>query len=165
MASDRPGQSDPGRRQGATGSPIVQDNPPREQKPTTEQKAHEVTERVAEKAQSTLENARAKVTGQINSLARVMGRATEDLKQDQHEALSRHVQQLAHKADRASQYLRDKNPKEMKDDLERLARDRPAWFLAGAFVAGLIAARFLKSSERHAEHTGAFAEGMRYGTA
>ena len=42
-------------------------------------------------------------------------------------------------------YLRGKDFDRMVDDLEGFARRQPALFLGGAFMLGLLAARFLKS--------------------
>lgn len=52
--------------------------------------------------------------------------------------------------DRASRYVGQSEPQDMVRDLEGLARRRPGAFLGGAFVAGLLLARFLKSSGERA---------------
>jgi hypothetical protein len=48
--------------------------------------------------------------------------------------------------DRLSYYLQTRTLSHMIGDLERFSRREPAMFLGGAFVAGLLGGRFLKSS-------------------
>lgn len=48
---------------------------------------------------------------------------------------------------RVSNYLRDSDLDQMSHDVEQFARQQPALFLGGAFLLGIVAARFLKSSE------------------
>jgi hypothetical protein len=138
---------------------------PHEQQPKGVQKATAATERVAERAQSTFENAKERVREQLGAVSRAFTRATEQLDQDQQSALSRRVRQYVQKTDDASRYLQDKSPREMKDDLESLARQRPAWVLGGAFLLGLLGARFLKSSERRGMTSGGMKGAVGYGTA
>jgi uncharacterized membrane protein YdfJ with MMPL/SSD domain len=113
-----------------------------------EQKATQASERVAQQAQLTFENARTTVTKQVSAVARAIDSAADTLQQHDQRGLSQRVKQYVEKAENASQYLQDKSPRELKDDLDQFARQKPAWFLGGAFVAGLLGARFLKSSEK-----------------
>jgi hypothetical protein len=52
----------------------------------------------------------------------------------------------ADRVDRASDYLRRHELKDLLRDLEGLGRRRPAAFLAGGLAAGFVLARFFKSS-------------------
>jgi hypothetical protein len=108
----------------------------------------DAVERVAESAQSSFATARQKVTDQISAVVRAVERASDELQREDQRGLANRVQQLARRAESASTYLQDKSPRELKHDLDDLARRKPAWVLGGAFVAGIAAARFLKSSER-----------------
>jgi hypothetical protein len=45
-------------------------------------------------------------------------------------------------------YLREKQPAELLDDLESLARRKPELVFGGLFVVGFAAARFFKTSRR-----------------
>jgi hypothetical protein len=49
--------------------------------------------------------------------------------------------------DRAADYLRDSDGRTIARDVESLARRQPALVFAAAFGLGLVAARFLKSSD------------------
>ncbi len=55
---------------------------------------------------------------------------------------------LAGQIEQVANYLDTKEISEMVGDVEKFARRNPAVFIGGAFAAGLLLARFLKSSEK-----------------
>jgi len=57
-----------------------------------------------------------------------------------------YVDQAAGQIERFAGYLENRSVDELMYDAERFARRQPAMFLGGAFVLGVLAARFLKSS-------------------
>jgi len=61
-------------------------------------------------------------------------------------AATDYVMRAADGVDRVAQYLRSRDLSRVVQDVESFARREPAIFLGGAFVAGLIGSRFLKSS-------------------
>lgn len=61
------------------------------------------------------------------------------------------IDRAADSVDAVAWYLRDRSFGELARDVERFARREPALFLGGAFVAGLIGGRFLKSSRGRRE--------------
>lgn len=73
--------------------------------------------------------------------------ASERLRTDD-DALAGPAERAASQLDRMSNYLRDKQPADLLDDIESLARRRPEIVFGGMFVAGLAAARFFKASRR-----------------
>lgn len=52
----------------------------------------------------------------------------------------------AQKIEQAAKYFESKDVKDMYHDVENFARQNPAIFIGGAFVLGILAARFIKSS-------------------
>lgn len=54
---------------------------------------------------------------------------------------------VAHKLDQAADYFENNDLKKMYGDAESFARRNPAVLIGGAFVLGLLAVRFLKSSK------------------
>ena len=121
-----------------------------------EQKANQAAQRAAEQAKLSYDNARAQVSEQVGAVARAVESAAQTLREQDQTGLSRKVQPYVQKIENASTYLKDKSPRQLKEDIDRLARERPAWFLGGAFVLGVLAARFIKSSERGSvEYAGA----------
>jgi hypothetical protein len=72
---------------------------------------------------------------------------SEQLKQqDERGEFSEYFERAADQVDRLTNYLKSHDVREMVDRLERLARKQPGLFVGGAFVTGLLLARFLKSS-------------------
>jgi hypothetical protein len=57
-----------------------------------------------------------------------------------------YVSKAAAQIDRVAQLLRDTNPREVVRGTESFARREPLIFLGGAFIVGIVGARFLKSS-------------------
>jgi hypothetical protein len=66
------------------------------------------------------------------------------------EELRECAERAAHQVERAASYVRENEVRDLVRDFEDAARARPAWFLAGSFVAGALVARFLKSSSERA---------------
>ena len=62
-----------------------------------------------------------------------------------------YVDQAADQVERLSEYVRERDVVQIAGDVEKFARREPALFLGGAFVLGLCAARFLKSSSQTAQ--------------
>src|SRR4051812_22012319 len=71
----------------------------------------------------------------------------------------------ADRVEQLSSYLDERELGELVDDVEALARRRPAIFFAGAFALGFLAARFVRSSDAYARRgtrrgTGRMVEGV-----
>jgi hypothetical protein len=70
-----------------------------------------------------------------------------------HDEISRGVGHYAQRAaahvDSMSSYLRDAELQAVVRDTGQFARRRPEVFIGGAFLAGVLAARFLKASSSH----------------
>jgi hypothetical protein len=93
-----------------------------------------------------------RLSGQIDNAAQGISGASQALKSVS-EQLQKEQPQLANYAERAaeqiehvSSYLKGKDLDQLVQDVESFARRQPAAFLGSAFVLGLAAARFLKSS-------------------
>ncbi len=113
-----------------------------------ERRVNLVTRRLADKAQSTFATARTGISDGFSAVARAMGRASNQLSEEDQGGLAKQVQRYIGKAESAGQYVREVSPRQLKDDFDRFARERPAVVLGGAFILGLVAARFLKASDR-----------------
>jgi hypothetical protein len=112
-----------------------------------EHKAQQATDRAADKAQQSVQNTQSRIAEQLSAVAHAIDSAANRLEQDQQQGLSRRVKRYVQKVEDVSRQVREKSPRELKDDADRLARQKPAWFLGGAFLLGLLSARFLKSSD------------------
>jgi hypothetical protein len=100
-----------------------------------------------ERAGTGLEESRRRVAEQIGGIAHVFERCGQELRTEAPAPVARLAESLAAQVERVGNYLREADARRMARDLEELARRQPGVVLAGAFGVGLLAARFLKSSE------------------
>lgn len=108
-----------------------------------------VAENLQGKAAEALQAQREAAAGRIETLAEAVRQTAQSITEEDEDAL---VGQIAEEAaDRihgASEYVRSHELRDVIDDVEDLARRHPLLFCAGAFAAGALVARFLKSSHR-----------------
>lgn len=118
--------------------------------------------RISEQARTSVQNAKdragsafterkGQLSGQITGVAGAVRRGTEQLRDEGHGQIAEYAESLADSVDRAGTYLRDADIHRLRNDLEDLARRQPVLVVGGALALGVIAARFLRSSERSAE--------------
>ena len=105
-----------------------------------------VLDRVREQANEQLSTQKDRATDGLGNLANAVRQTTRPLREQQHGAIADYVEQAADRIEQFSASLRDRNLSELVDDAQRFARRQPALFLAATFTAGVLAARFLKSS-------------------
>jgi len=113
----------------------------------------EAYDSVAEKASTTFQEKKVGLTSGLNSIADGIRRAGDSLAQtpDQNpitEHSARYANTAAQKLQQAARYFETNDFRQMRRDTENFARRNPALFLGGAFVLGMLAARFLKSSPK-----------------
>jgi hypothetical protein len=98
----------------------------------------------------------------LGTVAAALRGAAQDLQQGEVEALGTYAEGAAEQLDKVAGYLREKDLKGLTGDAETFARRHPEVFLGGAFLAGILAARFLKSSRPKATETteGGFGSGF-----
>lgn len=109
------------------------------------QQAKETAGRIAdEQVSKQKENA----TGVLEQVAGALQMTGEHLRSSQQERIAQFAQQASDQVRQFSDSIRGAQPRDIVRRVEDLARREPALFLGGAFVLGLLGARFLKSSER-----------------
>lgn len=146
------GTQTPGSTQGTSGLG-PSNNPTEQAKQAARQaadqakdKVGEVTDQAKEKVGSQLATQKDRVAENIGGVAQMLRQTGQQMRdQDQH-GLTDYVDRAASQVERLSSYLRDNDMGRVVDDVERFARREPALFLGGAFVLGLLGARFMKSS-------------------
>jgi hypothetical protein len=117
----------------------------------TEQ-AKETAHNVASQAQETVRQQVGQRSTEVGE--RVSGTAAdirsvgEELQKQGKDGPAKLAQQAAERVDRAGAYLRESDADRILSDVEDFGRRRPWAVLAGATIAGLAAARFLKASSR-----------------
>lgn len=115
--------------------------------------AGQAYEVAAEKATTKLEEQKTNLSGGLASIADSVRQVSDNLRgPDVQDGISKfageYSEAAAEKIEGVANYFEKKNVREMYGDLENFARRNPAAFVGGAFVLGLLAARFLKSGSR-----------------
>jgi hypothetical protein len=82
----------------------------------------------------------------LGTVAGALRGAAQDLQQGEVAALGTYAESAAEQIGKVAGYLREKDLDGLRRDAETFARRHPEVFLGGAFLAGILAARFLKSS-------------------
>ena len=94
-----------------------------------------------------LDQQKGQAADRLGSLASVLRDTASQLQEkDGGAGIGRFADQAAGQVDRVAQYLRDRDLNTFVRDTETFARRHPDVFLGGTFLAGLLLARFLKSS-------------------
>lgn len=96
---------------------------------------------------------KSRAADEASHLSEAVRCAAERLHEEQDEHLAGYADSLAQQIDRVSDYLRERDMRDLLNDAQAFARRRPEVVLGGMFVAGLVAARFLKASSE-AQETG-----------
>lgn len=105
-----------------------------------------VMDRVRSTATEQLSNQKTRATDGLGSMARAVRQTAQPLRDNQQDAIAQYVEEAADKIERMSTQLRDKDVTELVSDAQRFARQHTAVFIGSAFAVGVLAARFLKSS-------------------
>ena len=118
-------------------------------------KASGVVGAVQQQAVSRLDKQKEHAADELASVAGTVRQMGDQLKQPEHGAVAQYA---AHYGDVAadqlqqiSGYLRQHDAKQLVSEVESFARREPVLFTGGAFVLGLIGARFLKSKPLSAQ--------------
>lgn len=104
----------------------------------------DVQHRATEQMRSGIDSGMQRAAGALKGVAESMtgGSATDDA------GAGQYVRQAGEQVRRAAEYLENTDMKQLASDTESFARRQPAVFLGGAFVLGVVAARFFKNSQR-----------------
>jgi hypothetical protein len=100
-----------------------------------------------DQAGSSLGEGRRRAADRIGGIGAALHRTGEQLRNEDQAPFGDFADTIGRQADRMAEYLRDSDGRTIMRDLEGLARRQPALIFAGAFALGVVAARFLKSSE------------------
>jgi hypothetical protein len=107
-----------------------------------------VTEQATQRVQSGINSGKSRAAETLGSVAQTLLQSTQQLRDQNQAGAGQYVERAAEQVQRLSDYLQNTEVSEIVDNVERVARRRPAAFLGGAFALGLLGARFLKSSRR-----------------
>ena len=110
------------------------------------QGAKQVATQAQSQAQSRLERGKADAAITLSSVATSLLNSGMQLRDGEQAMAGEYVERAARQIERAAHFVQTADVREMVDQVEDFARRRPAMFIGSAFAAGLLAARFLKSS-------------------
>lgn len=107
---------------------------------------------VKERATAQLSTQKNRATDGLGSLANAVRQSSRPLRDNQQDTIAEYVEKAADQIERLSSRLREREVNDLVNDAQQFARRQPALFIGGAFAAGMLAARFLKSSADSAHH-------------
>lgn len=111
--------------------------------------ASETAGRVKEQASEMANQQKSSVADRIGGYSSAMHQSAQAFEEkDPNIAWLTH--QVADRLSSAADYVRGRDLSELKSDVERIARNHPAAFFGGLFVAGLVVGNLLKASGRAA---------------
>lgn len=129
--------------------------------------AIEKIEETRDQAREGVDRGRQQMADRIRRLGSALRSTSESLKSED-ELVAHYAEMASERMDRAAGYMSSADFGTVLHDVENFARRRPAVFFGGAFLIGLAAGRFLKSSETREPNmargrTGRSSVGRRYG--
>jgi hypothetical protein len=112
--------------------------------------AQETVGRVADQVRQTASNRLEDQKNRaVEGISNVAGQVREmSLNMHDQGAVAEYMDRAAWQLQRVSDYLQEKDLRDIAVEVEHFARRQPTMFLAGGFLLGLLGARFLKSSAR-----------------
>ena len=105
-----------------------------------------VVDRVRHTAAAQLTTQKTRATEALGSVAAAIRQSSQPLRDNNQATLADYAGTAADQLEQFATRLRERDLTELMDDAKRFARRRPAIFVGAAFAAGVLAARFLKSS-------------------
>jgi hypothetical protein len=115
------------------------------------QSAGSIADQVKQQASGQLSGQLKEAAGGLETASHTMHDLGQQLREKGQEPVAEYVDKAADQVQRVSTYLRDKDFRDIRTDVEEFARRQPAMFLGGALGLGLLAARFLKSTPPSSE--------------
>jgi hypothetical protein len=99
-------------------------------------------------AASSLTDSRKQAAERIGRIAGAVRTTSEHLRSEDQPTVANLTDSLAEQVERLSSYLRDRDLRAFRDDAENIARRQPGVAIGVALAIGMLAARFIKSSQR-----------------
>jgi hypothetical protein len=106
----------------------------------------ELFSQAQENIQRMLEDRKVRGANELAGIVEAIRHAGQHLRGLQKDDIAHYTERTADKIDRAIRYVELRDVSELLKDAQSLARRHPEAFWGGAFIVGLVAGRFLKSS-------------------
>jgi len=131
------------------------------------QQVKEQTQQAAQQAvtgaQSAIDSQKDKGAQTLTQTADALRKTSQDLQQNNIPVAGQAIDMAASKLEDTAGYLRSHSVVQLIDDAEQYARNNGMIVMGGAFVLGLLAARFLKSSPPNQQGGSSSYQGRPYG--
>jgi hypothetical protein len=127
----------------SAGSTTAQETPLGEAGKRTAETASDLAERATNTGIQQIDRGREQAADTLSQFASSMRRTATDMP-EQPEIVQTVTDALSEQTDRFANYLRETDARQMIHNVEDIARRQPLLFLGGAFVAGMLGARFIK---------------------
>ncbi len=105
-------------------------------------------------ATSSFNDSRHQAADKIGGIASAVRSTSQHLRSENQAGVADLTDSLAEQVERLSSYLRDRDLRAFRDDVENFARRQPAVAVGVALGLGMLGARFFKSSRRTGEFEG-----------
>jgi len=142
----------------STGGPKTDDSVLDHPRETVGQVADQAQQKLMQVAESAQDTAKSHLGGQLEQVSEALGSVadamtsvSQQLREKDQTQLASLTDQAAQRVDHLSGYVKGRDVDQLIGDVESFARRQPMVFVGGAFVLGLMAARFLKSSRPEPE--------------
>ncbi|MCL4267868.1 MAG: hypothetical protein KJ069_32175 [Anaerolineae bacterium] len=111
-----------------------------------QQQVGELSQQAKEEAKSTFHAQKAVAAQELHGVAQALRQTGSQLREQDQTLFAQYSNRVADHVERASTYLEEHELDDLVFEAEDFARRQPELFIGGAFMLGLLAARFLKSS-------------------
>jgi len=112
--------------------------------------AGELVDQAKEQAKPRLESQKERAAGSLGSAAHALRQTGRQLRDQDEGGVAQSADRAAEQIERFSDYLRARDVDDLIGEAEHFARRQPVLFLGGAFLLGVLGARFLKASSQRA---------------
>ena len=138
----------PGGQSSSRGANAPHNGPKKKVTSQVKQGATEAVSQVKDQASSAVKQQQQSAADKLRSVGQAIRDSAHNL-EDQHIPGSQFISQAAESIEKFSNVLREGDLHDLVDTVENWARRHPAMFLGGSLLAGVLLARFIKSSREH----------------
>ncbi len=118
-----------------------------------QEKVGQVVDQAKQQTASLLTTQKDQAADTLYTVAHALRQTGQQLREQDQAPIAGYADQAATEVERVYGYLHGRDVRQIVNDTEGFARQRPVVFVGGALALGLLAARFLKSSKRNAAST------------
>jgi len=126
-----------------------------EAKDKVQELANQAQDKASQQMQAGVSKGKSRAADTLGAVAQSLMYSSQQLREQDRSSVGGFVEKAANRVDQWAGYMQNADTQEMAERVENFARREPALFLGGAFVLGLLGARFLKSSRKGEQSYGA----------